>query len=71
MDPSNHTLCWFDRGLDDADKAICLQAGASNQGAIDIRFGDDELARIDEIAPPGSYVSDYWEINVYRRLRPT
>jgi len=39
--------------------------------AIDIRFGDDELARIDEIAPPGSYVSDYWEINVYRRLRPT
>ena len=38
---------------------------------IDIRFDDDELARIDEIAPPGSYVSDYWEINVYRRLRPT
>ncbi len=31
----------------------------------------DELARVDEIAPPGSAVSDYWDINTFARLRPT
>lgn len=32
---------------------------------------DDELAKVDAIAPPGSAVSDYWDANTFNRLRPT
>ena len=36
---------------------------------IEARLTDEELARIDEIVPPGSAVSDYWDQNVHRYMR--
>lgn len=37
--------------------------------AMQIKLTDDELERIDEIAPPGSAVSIYWDANTFQRLR--
>ncbi|MBI3945894.1 MAG: aldo/keto reductase [Armatimonadetes bacterium] len=37
--------------------------------AVDARLTAEELDRVDEIAPPGSAVSDYWDGNTFRRLR--
>ena len=37
--------------------------------ACDIQLTDEELAKIDEIVPPGTYVSNFFEANVYRPLR--
>ncbi len=37
--------------------------------SLEITFTEDELKRIDEIAPPGTVVSDYYDSNVYARLR--
>jgi len=36
---------------------------------LDVVFSDEDLARIDEIAPPGTAVSDYYDTNVHRQLR--
>ena len=41
----------------------------SSLKAVDITFTDEEYERIDEISPPGSAVSDYYDINVYAKLR--
>ncbi len=37
--------------------------------ACDVRFSEDELKAVDEIVPPGRFVSNYFEANVYRPLR--
>jgi aryl-alcohol dehydrogenase-like predicted oxidoreductase len=37
--------------------------------SLDVDFTDEDHRRIDEIAPPGSAVSDYWDINAPRRCR--
>ncbi len=37
--------------------------------ACDVKFTPEELARIDEIVPPGTYVSNFFESNTYRPLR--
>ena len=37
--------------------------------ACDVTFAPDELARIDEIVPPGGYVSDFYGANVHAPLR--
>jgi len=37
--------------------------------ACEIKLTPDELARIDEIVPPGASVSNYFEANIYRPLR--
>lgn len=42
---------------------------ASSLRAVDVTFADDELTRIDEIAPPGTAVVDYFDANVGARLR--
>lgn len=41
----------------------------SSLNAIDVEFTDEDYRRINEIAPPGSHIADYWECNVYARLR--
>ena len=41
----------------------------SSLRAADIEFTDEDFRRVSEIAPPGSYVTDYWEGNVYAKLR--
>ena len=41
----------------------------SSLKALDIAFTDEEYKRIDEISPPGSAVSDYYDGNVYAKLR--
>ena len=37
--------------------------------ACDVRLSDEELARIDEIIPSGSAVSDYYDLNVHSCMR--
>ena len=37
--------------------------------ACEVKLSEEELARIDEIVPPGSAVSDYYDVNVYARMR--
>jgi len=37
--------------------------------ACEVRLTEEELKKIDEIVPPGSYVSNYFEANIYRPLR--
>jgi len=37
--------------------------------ACEVTFTDEELARIDEIVPPGTHLSNYYEPNVYRAMR--
>jgi aryl-alcohol dehydrogenase-like predicted oxidoreductase len=41
----------------------------SSLKAVDIELTDEDFRRVSEIAPPGSYVTNYWEGNVYARLR--
>lgn len=38
--------------------------------ALEIRLTPEELDRVDEIAAPGSAVSNYWDANTFARLRP-
>lgn len=42
---------------------------ASALKALAVVFTREDYARIDRIAPPGTAVSDYWDMNVARRLR--
>ena len=37
--------------------------------ACEVKLTDGERARIDEIVPPGSHVSNFYEPNIYRPLR--
>ncbi|MDH7569951.1 MAG: aldo/keto reductase, partial [Armatimonadota bacterium] len=37
--------------------------------ALEVRLTPEEQEEIDRIAPPGSAVSDYWDVNTFRRLR--
>jgi aryl-alcohol dehydrogenase-like predicted oxidoreductase len=37
---------------------------------IEARLTEDELKQIDEIAPPGTAVSDYWDSNTFAKLHP-
>ena len=37
--------------------------------ACEVKLSDEELVRIDEIIPPGRAVSDYYDVNVYARMR--
>ena len=41
----------------------------SSLKALDVEFTNDDRARIDRISPPGGHVADYWDCNVYKRLR--
>lgn len=41
----------------------------ANLKAAEIEFTGEELKRIDEIAPPGTAVSDYYDINTYAVFR--
>ncbi len=41
----------------------------SSLRALNITFTEEDYKRINEIAPQGSYVSDYWGGNVYAKLR--
>ncbi len=42
---------------------------ASALRSLDIELTDEELAAVDEIVPPGQHVSDFFDGNVYARLR--
>lgn len=42
---------------------------ASSLKAVDIQFTPEDLKRIDELSPPGTAVSNYWDKNVYFKLR--
>lgn len=42
---------------------------ASSLNALDVTFTDEDYERINAIAPQGSHVANYWEGNVYARLR--
>jgi len=37
--------------------------------SLDLELTEEELARVDEIVPPGTWVSDFYDGNVYGRLR--
>ena len=41
----------------------------STLGALEIELSAEELARVDELVPPGKFVSDFYDGNVYARLR--
>jgi aryl-alcohol dehydrogenase-like predicted oxidoreductase len=41
----------------------------SSLKALDVEITDADRERIDEVSPPGTKVSDYYDINVYRNLR--
>ena len=41
----------------------------SSLRAVEIDLTEEDYRRVSEIAPPGSYVTDYWEGNVYAKLR--
>lgn len=41
----------------------------SSLRALNVELSDHDYERINAIAPQGSYVSDYWEGNVYAKLR--
>lgn len=41
----------------------------SSLKALDVQITDEERKRLDEVAPPGTAVSDFYDVNVYRRLR--
>jgi aryl-alcohol dehydrogenase-like predicted oxidoreductase len=41
----------------------------SSLRSLEILFSDQDYERINAIAPQGSYVADYWEGNVYAKLR--
>ena len=41
----------------------------SSLKALDVTFNEEDYKRINKIAPPGQAVSNYYDVNVYRRLR--
>jgi len=41
----------------------------SSLKALDVVITDEDRRKLDEIAPPGTAVSDFYDINVYRKLR--
>jgi len=41
----------------------------STMTALEIELTPEELARVDELVPPGQFVSDFYDGNVYARLR--
>jgi aryl-alcohol dehydrogenase-like predicted oxidoreductase len=41
----------------------------SSLRALDVQLTDEDYRRVAQIAPPGSHVSNYWEGNVYAKLR--
>jgi len=41
----------------------------SSLKALEVVFSEEDYAEINTIAPQGSYVSNYWESNVYAKLR--
>lgn len=43
---------------------------ASGLDGIEMRLTPEEMDQVDAVAPPGSAVSDYWDSNTFRRLRP-
>ena len=49
--------------------AHCEKKSRPVQKLRDIELTEDDYRRVSEIAPPGSHVTDYWEGNVYARLR--
>ncbi|HUS80582.1 MAG TPA: aldo/keto reductase [Armatimonadota bacterium] len=42
---------------------------ASALRSVDLELTEEELARVDEIVPPGKWVSDFYDGNVYARMR--
>ncbi len=41
----------------------------STLSSYDVELTDEELAKVDELVPPGRFVSDFYDGNVYARLR--
>jgi len=41
----------------------------SSLKALDVQITDEDRKRLDEIAPPGSAVSNFYDVNVYQKLR--
>ena len=41
----------------------------SSLKALEVELTAEDCKRLDEVAPPGSAVSDFYDVNVYRRLR--
>ena len=41
----------------------------SSLKALDLDITDEDRRRVDAIVPPGTWVSDYYDMNVYHRLR--
>ena len=37
--------------------------------SLELELTEEELARVDEIVPPGTWVSDFYDGNVYGRMR--
>ncbi len=37
--------------------------------SVDLELTPDELAAVDEIVPPGTHVSNFFDGNVYGRMR--
>ncbi|MFQ6049119.1 MAG: aldo/keto reductase [Phycisphaerae bacterium] len=72
--PAEYSLAWVLRRPGITAPIIGVRTRehlTSCLSAIAIQFTADELAEIDRLCPPGSWVSDYWDVNVHRRLRPS
>jgi aryl-alcohol dehydrogenase-like predicted oxidoreductase len=41
----------------------------STLSSYDVELSADELAKVDELVPPGEFVSNFYDGNVYRRMR--
>jgi len=41
----------------------------SSLKALEVEFTDDDYERINAIAPPGTWVADYWPSLVDKRMR--
>ena len=41
----------------------------STLGSYELELTEEELARVDELVPPGQFVSNFYDGNVYRRMR--
>ncbi len=46
-----------------------LEHLTSSLNSLDVEITDEDRQRIDEVSPPGTKVSDYYDPNVYARLR--
>ena len=71
--PAEYSLAWVLRRPGITAPIVGVRTMEHLHSALStlaIALSPEELARIDEIAPPGSHVSDYWGMNVYRRLCP-